>query len=371
MVTPTAVKAPELRDLDLAVRHLTAKHTSKVVQANAAGITCISEVAHEPLLLRLRAAVAGGTSRHASATLGNERIPVNAVALELFDGIMEQVSAWYLELPEHQRRHLDPADRLASWYAWWRPDAAAGRRPEREVRSVESRVIGWQHSVASMFDPPHTMELTSLVKDIRHAVYVPKMKRQTRNGRVYVVPEVDRVLRTVIMVRKTLGTVPAECPECRQRYGYDPATGDQMPALVLEYRDAGAQTVDHAVARCRSCETTWRGSTAIRSLRWDIDQLDQRSDAIPADAKILEHTVTVERINYYRSAGGGAYEATAPREPADEEYGHRFDTVHDWVLLGAHPEAGVVEMSVGDLARTNIVERVSGELEPTRRGRRG
>lgn len=227
---------PEVNRLLEAVTKLTTPHKSRIMQSNAAGISCISEVEHEPLLIQLRDAVAGGTSRHAGASLGSERIPLDPAALELFDRIVAQINAWYLQLPNvREERYIH--DRLTDWYVDFENRRRAGTIPDSEERETIRLVAGWAHTVEGMFDPPVTLELT------------------------------------------------AQCPVCGERYAHNPKTGDQIAAIVIEYRNIGTETLDEATGLCRFCAAVWRGRTALRQLRFEIDAQEHADE--PNDTTVV------------------------------------------------------------------------------------
>ena len=206
-----------------AVDKLTLNHITKVAQSNEAGISCISEVDHEPLLLQLREAIAGGIgSKGASGSDGSTRIPFDPGAQALFDSIARQINAWYQTLPGAvEERYIH--DRLRDWYIDYSNRLRAGKVSEATERDTLRVVEGWVRRIEAMFDPPTTLELTT------------------------------------------------GCPVCEQRWAYDPKTGDKIAAIIIEYRNIGVETFDKATGLCRSCEAVWRGGSALRALRYDID----------------------------------------------------------------------------------------------------
>jgi hypothetical protein len=221
-----------------AVDKLTLNHITKVEQERN-GIHCISTVDHEPLLRMLRDSVAGGTSPHAGATQGRERIPLNVGAAELFDSIAKKINSWYAELPDHrEERHI--WDRLRDWYIDWENRRRAGKVPDVEEHDTLRLVEGWARSIEAMFDPPTTMEITEEYK-------TAEGKKSHR---------------------------PVRCPSCGERYARDPKTGDQTAAIVVEYRNLGVETLDKATGVCRFCGDVWHGRYGIRELRWLIDSMD-------------------------------------------------------------------------------------------------
>lgn len=213
---------PDTNYLLDAVDKLTKPHTTRVMQEKN-GITCISPVDHEPLLLQLRNAVAGGIGAHeGSSSSARERIPFDAGAQALFDSIAKQINAWYITLPNaREERHIH--DRLRDWYIDHANRLRAGKITDESDHATTKLVEGWAHAVEAMFDPPRTVE------------------------------------------------IPGACPECGGAFAIDVKTGDRITALVVEYRNQGQETMEKAEGHCRSCEASWRGSSGMRAMRWGID----------------------------------------------------------------------------------------------------
>jgi hypothetical protein len=222
LTQPYRTKVLQSKDLSIldAEGNLEASHS----------VTCIGEVQHEPLLLQLRDAIAGGIGKHAGSSAARERIPFDAGALELFDQIAGQINAWYRPLPNaREERHIH--DRLNDWYLHFENQRRAGKIELETDRITTHLVEQWARQIEGMFDPPQTIEIT------------------------------------------------AACPTCGARYAHDPKTGDQKTAVVIEYRELGEVTLDHATGLCRFCETVWRGRHGVRELRYAIDQAEATGDA--------------------------------------------------------------------------------------------
>ena len=220
-----------------AVDALSLPRIAKVIQSNE-DEQWVTELRHEPLLIQLRDAVVGGVGKHAGSSPGNERIPFDSSALELFDHISKTINGWYLAVPV-PRTHMVISDRLRAWYVH-HANLVRGGRVSREVDDEATRTLnGWVTQITAKFDPPTILEL-------RHLVTVGK--RQVHK--------------------------PAQCPmeACGAEWAMNPATGERITALVVEYREIGAETLDEAVGICRSCGTEWRGRFALRSLRYQLDQ---------------------------------------------------------------------------------------------------
>ena len=205
-----------------AIDKLTRNHITRVVQTNPQGITCTSTVDHDPLLMQLRDAVAGGIGSKGAGSDGSARIPFDAGALQLFDGIAKKVNAWYLELPGAiEERYL--WDRLRDWYIDFENRRRAGKISDTLEHDTLKLIEGWARSIEVYFDPPISLEITG------------------------------------------------PCPMCGERWAFDPKTGDQITAIILEYRNIGTETLDKATGLCRFCTTVWRGRSGMRELRWAID----------------------------------------------------------------------------------------------------
>jgi hypothetical protein len=239
-----------------AIDKLTLNHFTKVLQERN-GISCISDVDHEPLLRQLRDAVGSSTGSKGAASDGSARIPFNPTALALFDDIADRINAWYRELPAAvEERYI--WDRLRDWYTDFENRRRAGKVTDTTEHVTLKLVEGWVRSIEAMFDPPTTLELT---EQILHPT------KTDTDGKPAVI-----------------GHRPAGCPMCGERYAHDPRTGDQITAIIIEYRNIGAETLDKATGLCRFCTTVWRGRTGLRELRWAVDHPEEKEHDTPSEA---------------------------------------------------------------------------------------
>lgn len=222
-----------MSDLLTAVDALTLPSVVKVKQSDG-DREWTTDCRQDALLIQLRDAVAGGIGSHAGASAARERMPIDAGALELFQSIASDVSKWYLEVPG-RREHLLVTDRLRGWYVHHANEVRAGKVSPFTDLEVTRKVEGWVSKIRGTFDPPIRLELTEVIE-----------------GRM----------------------VPVACPatDCGERFAFDRRTGDQVIALVVEYRELGVETLDQAVASCRACGGEWRGRAALRGLRWLLDE---------------------------------------------------------------------------------------------------
>jgi len=175
-------------------------------------------IKHAPLLDQLEAAVAGGIGSHAGASAYRERMPLNADAMRLIDDVSSVVMVWHLRLSSSVR-FGSLAVRVRAWYVLHLGSVTS----EHTDKAYAGVLEGWQKEVEALFDPPTRLEVT------------------------------------------------APCPMCGVRRSTDERTGQEGSAVVIEYREVGALTLDEAVGSCRACEVVWKGRSALRELRWLIE----------------------------------------------------------------------------------------------------
>jgi hypothetical protein len=236
-------------------------------QRNEHGIECKTDVLHESLLSRLRSAIAGNaTSPHAGSSDPQTRIPFDPGALKLYERIEDQIGEWFVGLTS-QPVHFFPEQTLRAWYRAFelkRSREPASQTLEALEAEVSHKVWGWVRQVGDFFDPPKRMEITRRVQ-------VPVVS--PRSG--------ERMYWPDGSLRVRLSTRPAACPRCDQATAFDQSTGDQITALVIEYRQSQEDdALNAAVAVCRSCSWRWAGNAKIRELRIEIDEWEERH-AVP------------------------------------------------------------------------------------------
>jgi hypothetical protein len=233
------------------------------VITNAQGIVCKTSVLHEALIARLRAAIAGNaTSPHSGSSDPQTRIPFDPGALRLYERIEQRIAEWYVTL-ENKPVYLLPEQTLRAWYRAFR--LRVERDPlSQTLEALESEVArqvwSWSRQIEDFFDPPKRMEIT-------RRVHVPVVSPRT--GEHLYWPDGS--------LRVRLSTKPAACPLCDQATAWDQGTGDQITALVIEYRQSKEDdALNASVATCRSCAWRWVGNAGIRELRTLIDEWEER-----------------------------------------------------------------------------------------------
>lgn len=248
-----------------AIDALTLPRQVRFVQPDPHGsaIECVSTVEHEAPLEKLRDAIGGNIGSHAGGSDPRTRIPIDAGALSLYNRIEDRILEWYVALLKTPPGLL-PEKNLREWYRAVRYGASTDALVDEALAAeVTRQVNSWVRQIGDMFDPPKRMEVTRRVQ-------VPLVN--PKSGEHLYWPDGS--------LRVRLSTRPAHCPLCDQATAFDPSTGDQITALIIEYRqsqeDAALQA---AVARCRSCESMWTGDSGIRQLRQRIDEWEEEHPA--------------------------------------------------------------------------------------------
>lgn len=236
-----------------AIEVLTLPNRSRILQTKN-GISCISPYGPGSLLEQLRKGIAGNTGHHASGSDGATRLPLDVGALALNAEVQQEVGRWYV-----RDAHLPPLPAIDDTLRAWHRVILNRRRRDGDTGDIERtavrRLVAWANRIQSMFNPVQRLELTQLVPE---PLYNPITgePRTFADGSPHV----------------RFRQQPAACPRCGERTAHDPTTGDQITALVLEYRLGADDGVLHgAEASCRFCEAEWHGERGVRELRWMLD----------------------------------------------------------------------------------------------------
>ena len=211
----TTDEAFELRQ---AVDALTEPTYTKVLQL-IDGQERVTRVRHDPLLTQLEDAIRGimsGTEGGAASTPSTRSL-VNADALYQLSLIANTVREWC---------------RLAG--APVRRDPTAGLR-------------GWHAAVLS--------------QDIGRPWYTSILRRWAGT------------IRAVVNPAREL-TVTTPCPACEATVWENTDGEKAAHPVVLTYRPDDVDVLRTATARCRACDTEWRGITALRALAFTLESLE-------------------------------------------------------------------------------------------------
>lgn len=194
-------------------------------------------VTHEPLLHQLEAAVAstmGGAGR--GSTLPWELNMLDGDALYKFAGIASQIADWCRVAGVKPDRH--PAENLRAWYV-----ATLHRNLEPAVLDGYETVLhGWAVTIKAKLNPPRVLELTS------------------------------------------------PCPSCKASVWVDVEGVSFTHPVKIEYWGSGPDVLEHARATCRACDSVWKGSSALRALRYDVDTIEQERESTMTDPDVRSTT---------------------------------------------------------------------------------
>lgn len=249
-------------------------------------IICVSHTDRDPLLQQLREAVHSSFGSHGAATLGSERIPFNPDALELYEAIVEAIRDEYYEVADTAPDpRWAPEDVLGKWLLLIENGVRAGTVDEGYPEAARSEAHGWVDRIEGMFNPPRKLELTVARTVTEH---------RTRELMSYTGATRFEEIQVTREIR-----LPAPCPECEERYAYDPGTGNRRFALVLEYWELGAETFGKLRAVCGACGYEWHGQDAARSLMVLIDEKDRELQELDAARERLD---TPDASNYVQDA---------------------------------------------------------------------
>lgn len=246
------------------IEKLTKRRKPMVIQTRG-GISCVSRPEQLSLLEQLDDARAGGTMGGGGGrSLDGSRIPINAAAVTLWEEIQTTTAKWFRDAYGTPAPR-DPASALRRWFLSVQDWRARGQATADDEEFFIGQVRTWADTIGAMFDPMVPLELT-------RQIFVPRVHQKTGE------PIVDRHGEPRLRVE----TRPAFCPACENDVAYDPETGDQRFALIVEYRrSAGEDALRSAVATCRFCGETWLGEAGCKKLIAAIDEQEEvRSAAV-------------------------------------------------------------------------------------------
>jgi len=202
-----------MTDLLSAVDALTQPRHSKTVQANDAGITCVSPVELPSLLDRLEDAITGTVGIGGGGALANERNMLNAGNLYTAIMVTQRIKDWAKLVGIVTRPDSKPGPLLRSWYVLF-----IQTERYREDHSMYLRTMqGWAKQIEGLFDPPRTRDL------------------------------------------------PNECPLCGAGTWWKDGNEYKRP-LLLTFHD-GPEMIENGKGECRACEAVF----GLRELSYAID----------------------------------------------------------------------------------------------------
>lgn len=187
-----------------------------------------ARVVHDSLLHQLEAAIASTIGAGAGRAM-TEKWALSVLdsgALQQFAQIESQIRDWCRMAGIEATRH--PVDNLRAWYV----TRLAMRDDESEEGDAAATKIlrKWASTIRAKMDPPKTIELTS------------------------------------------------PCPKCHAATYEDEDGTTLTHPIRIQYRDHEADILATAWATCRACGEEWRGSAALREMRWDVDAAEAATE---------------------------------------------------------------------------------------------
>lgn len=187
-------------------------------------------VTHPSLLDQLVDAIRGvmdGTNSD-NASTSSARVPVNTDALHLHTVIDSQVKDWCRM--RGTTLQGSTTGNLRHWYA----ATLTERWEPTQTDAYTSILHRWAGSIRGVVNPPRILELTE------------------------------------------------PCPACGSDVWEDGDGTESRHPLQVSYFPDGGDILRTARATCRACDRTWRGSTELRALRWDLDVADTPTPTVDA-----------------------------------------------------------------------------------------
>lgn len=224
-----------------AVDDLSLSRTVTIWQEAVKGKIPVPVIA-EPLLKLLRESVTSNIgSGPGGSALASQRNVINLEALQLYDELETDILTAYGRVTSAMPYML-PEQNLRQWFIAFNTVAVS----EDALLEEANRWSGWARRIEDLLFPQTQLEVTTA------------------------------------------------CPECGKRW-VKSGDGGAVTALVVEYRKPSSDQVNvlaKSVGRCRGCKKVWRGSTALRELRFAIDQVEDVRIAPPDFSEQLQNDIS-------------------------------------------------------------------------------
>lgn len=253
-----------------AVDVLTVKTVTKATQTNINGISCVSEIEHEPLIAQLRSAIASNLGGSAGGKSPNERVPLDADALQKYEQIEDAILHRYEEFIDTPPG-LYPEQSLRAWYIEFSNRYRDGTITDQRYFDEVSTLENWARIIRDKLSPPSALELAgSECPECGFAWY-------------------DTVLNTARRTEDDIKDHPPtdddwrEPPEGMKRTAkadqWNWVDKERRPALTVTYRPDNMGGLTESFAKCGNCNHVWMGSHGIRALAYEIESKDPEQAA--------------------------------------------------------------------------------------------
>lgn len=207
------------------VDKLTVGHTTAIWQEFEDGRRA-STIRVPALIQLLREAFFSSTSGSGGGALPNQRNVLDSDALEKYDRISADILAAY-KTTTSATPFSSPEQNLRQWFISFQNEHRSGKVSDDVAIDALQKWSDWVRTIEDKLFPPTTLEVIS------------------------------------------------PCPECGQQWTKN-GDGDSVHAIVIEYREPSSERVNalsKSMAKCRSCDTVWRGDRRLRELAFAIDEI--------------------------------------------------------------------------------------------------
>ena len=237
------------------VDKLTVGHTTAIWQEFPDGRRA-TKILVPALIGLLQDSILSSTSGAGGGSLPNQRNVLDGDAMEKFERITSDILAAYKTVTSAQP-FSTPETNLRQWFIAFTNEHRAGKISDDTMFDYLQKWSDWVRVIEDKLFPPTTLEVIS------------------------------------------------PCPECGQRWTKS-GDGDSIPAIIIEYRQPSSERVNalsKSLAKCRSCDTVWRGDRRLRELAFAIDEKQH------AETNVSTYDMTHESVTLI-SAGNSCAQNT-------------------------------------------------------------
>lgn len=183
---------------------------------------------HDGLIKQLREAIVSDLGGSAGGKPPNERIPLDADALQKYEQIEKAIGERYVALLE-KVPGLYPENNLREWYQEFANQHRSGNLSDETYDDEVKTMKSWVRIISEKLSPPTVREL-----------------------------------------------VGNECPKCGFDWYIDivnlkPLDTERRVALTVTYRPDDKGGLMSSFVKCGCCNEVWMGSTGIRELAYEIE----------------------------------------------------------------------------------------------------
>jgi hypothetical protein len=209
-----------------------------------------TKVTIPPLIELLRESISSSSSGAGGGSLPDERNVLDSDAAEKYDRIVSNILSAF-RMATTAKPFASPEQNLRQWFIAISNAHRAGKVNDDELFKWANRWGRWERTIDDKLFPPTTLEVTS------------------------------------------------PCPLCGHRWATN-SDGDSIPAIIVEYRKPQSERINSlskSFAKCRHCETVWRGDTRLRFLVYSMDNPQHAEQAQFQDSETPESGTLISAGN--------------------------------------------------------------------------